>query len=77
MTEYRFSVIRDEEYDDEPERWRVQLPHQCDAWLITGSGYTGELHATAVASLETFIAEAQQAMVALCQKKEQGNDQDY
>ena len=77
MSEYRFSVIRDEAYDDEPERWRVQLPHQCDAWLITGSSYTGETHDKAVASLETFIAEAQQAMVSLRQKKEQGNDQDY
>lgn len=72
--EFHFSVIRDEENDDEPELWRVQLPHSCDAWLITGGSYRGEPHEKAIASLETFIAEAQQAMVALRQKKEQGSD---
>lgn len=74
MSEFHFAVIRDEAYDDEPERWRVELPHQCDSWEITGGGYGGEAHDKAVASLETFIAEAQQALVTLRQKKEQGND---
>ena len=73
MSEFRFMVIRDDAYDDEPERWRVELPHQCDNWSISG-GYAGQPHADAVASLETFITEAQEALTALRAKKEQGND---
>jgi hypothetical protein len=71
MPEFGFQVIRDEAYGDKPEGWRVELPHQCDAWTIAGGLYDGTTHEEAVASLEAFIAEAQQAMVALRQKKEQ------
>jgi hypothetical protein len=74
VSQFGFEVHRDDAYDDEPERWRVQLPHQCDAWSIAGDGYDGEPYDKAIASLETFIAEAQQAMVALRQKKEHGRD---
>lgn len=69
MSEFRFTVLCQKAYDDEPERWSVSLPHQCDLWEIT-RGLDGDTHPEAIASLETFIAEAQQAMVALRQKKE-------
>lgn len=73
MTEYRFKVVHQEAYDDEPERWRVTLPHQCDAWEIT-EGLDGDLHAKAIASLELFITEARAALTDLRAEKEHGLD---
>lgn len=72
-TIFGFAVVRDEPYDDVPELWTVKLPHQCDAWLIAADGYDGQPHKKAVASLETFIAEAQQALVSLRLKREHGH----
>jgi len=43
------------------EYWTVSLPHQCDEWEIVPYDF----HAPAVAALEKFIAEAQQALEAL------------
>lgn len=50
-------------YTYTPE-WRVYLPHQCDEWQITSS-YDGQPHTEAIAQMERFIAEAQQALAAL------------
>jgi hypothetical protein len=44
--------------------WRVALPHQCDDWEIT-SDYHGQPQPEAIAQMERFIAEAQQALTAL------------
>ena len=43
------------------EYWTVSLPHQCDEWEIVPYDF----HGPAVAALEKFIAEAQQALEAL------------
>jgi hypothetical protein len=51
--------------------WVVELPHQCSEWSITDaetSGYAWSLgipHAQAVAEMEAFIAEAQEALAVL------------
>lgn len=54
------------------DEWRVSLPHQCDAWVIssedTWDGY--EPHDVAVARLEAFIAEATEALEALRDRRE-------
>lgn len=56
---HRFTVRRT------AEGWSVSLPHQCDRWDIAGEEYEGVPHARAVAELEQFIAEAQDALVHL------------
>jgi hypothetical protein len=52
--------------------WRVSLPHQCDEWVISaGRAYAdGVSHTEAVAELERFIAEAQEALAALRKERE-------
>ena len=52
---------------EQDDQWMVHLPHQCDGWTITGpSYYDGNMpHAQAVAELERFIAEANDALLAL------------
>jgi hypothetical protein len=59
----------------DPPKWYVYLPHQCDEWTITGSysyDYAPE-QSEAVAELERFIAEAQQALAALREGREFGD----
>ncbi|QES45216.1 hypothetical protein DEJ49_33290 [Streptomyces venezuelae] len=56
-------------------KWEVCLPHECDEWRIT-AGHRGEEHAAAVAALEEFIAEAAQALAALKERREYGNEED-
>lgn len=56
--------------------WRVFLPHQCDDWDIAGGRWDGgESKVDAVASLEKFIAEAQEALEALKAQREYGGDE--
>jgi hypothetical protein len=57
----------------DPPHWQVHLPHQCDNWEIIGGDYSGASQAEAVAELERFIAEAQQALVALREGREFGD----
>lgn len=45
--------------------WSVSLPHQCDAWDVAGSEYEPMPGVEAVAELERFIVEAQEALIAL------------
>ncbi len=83
MSEFGFKVIQCHDFDMEtcrPKRdpngkWCVALPHQCDDWTITrGADYLGgEGHAEAVASLELFISEAQEALAALKARQEHGD----
>ena len=53
------------------DAWYVALPHQCDSWDIVPRdadpyrGSDGAPHEQAVADMELFIAEAQQALAAL------------
>ena len=55
-----------EQYVQDIDLWRVFLPHQCDTWDIAGeNSREGVPHAKAVANLETFIAEAQDALTRL------------
>ena len=56
----------DEEYVERTDLWIVSLPHQCDAWQITGEGWEeGVKHDRAVLELEQFVAEAQSALARL------------
>jgi hypothetical protein len=51
----------------DPPKWWVYLPHQCEEWTIAGS-YSYDyapVQEEAIAELERFIAEAQQALAAL------------
>ncbi len=57
-----------------PGGWTVALPHQCDAWDIHPGGYEPSPHADALAALDRFIAEAQQARQALAEQREFGDD---
>lgn len=52
-------------YAQDVTGWRVYLPHQCDAWDITGESFAGAPLVDAVADLERFIAEAQIALAQL------------
>jgi hypothetical protein len=53
------------------DQWKVELPHQCEAWTIAGvKYYDGVPHAEAVAELTRFIAEAQSALAALVERRE-------
>jgi hypothetical protein len=61
---YGFEVVQIAD-PEEPEGWCVTLPHQCDSWDITGSRYDPVPHASAVAELKDFIAEALAALVRL------------
>jgi hypothetical protein len=68
MTQFDF-VVRHYDASDRhgrSEGWVVYLPHQCDSWDIAGEdGWTTVPHEQAIAELERFIAEAQQALEAL------------
>lgn len=77
MAEFGFSVKRENRRFQAAARdgsWCVFLPHQCDAWDIAGetdgAHMDGVPHAEAVAALELFIAEAQQALEALKAERE-------
>lgn len=61
---FGFEVERDWELE-QSDRWRVTLPHQCDAWGIAGDSYSWVPHADAVALMEQFITEAKAALEAL------------
>lgn len=54
------------------DSWDVYLPHQCDAWQITEETNGGVDYAVAVAALEKFIDQAQQALYALLERRESG-----
>lgn len=49
----------------EGDGWMVYLPHQCDSWSIAGDHGDPVGLDEAVASLEAFIAEAQQVLEQL------------
>jgi hypothetical protein len=74
MSEFDFTVMRDENGG-----WCVFLPHQCDKWDIAGevdgSHADGVGHAEAVAALEKFIAEAQEALASLKSEQEMGGEE--
>lgn len=78
-TEFGFTARRPFVWDDEGnpvsatgDSWVVCLPHQCGAWEIAGEDYEPADHATAVAALERFIAEAEDALDALRERNEYG-----
>jgi hypothetical protein len=77
VPEYRFGFTveyLEAEDDDEQSGWQVSLPHQCGPWRIDhGSSYFDrEPQADALAALDAFIAEAQQAREALAAGKTYG-----
>ena len=80
MERFGFRAGRAREWNHEgtervpTDDWVVELPHQCDAWSIAGEDGEGVAHAEAVASLEAFIAEAQEALAALREQREFGDD---
>lgn len=83
MAEFDFSVRRENRRIQSATRddsWCVFLPHQCDKWdiagVVDGSHMDGVPHAEAVAALERFIAEAQQALEALKAEREFGEPSD-
>lgn len=79
---YGFKVKREMVWDEETYthtdvptgRWRVELPHQCDAWVIVGgNGYGDGLeYDAAIDALRKFIAEARTALAALICQEEHG-----
>jgi hypothetical protein len=54
--------------------WRVELPQQHEEWSVTTKYDDDDVHATAVARLEQFIAEAGVALAALRERREHGVD---
>lgn len=76
MSSFGFAVRREPADIDGPDQWKVSLPEQHDAWTITGRDYYDSPlpHADAVAALERFIAEANEALTALRAEKEFPND---
>lgn len=58
--------------DDNTPGWQVTLPHQCERWRIDADSHyadpTNQDHA--LAALDAFIAEAQQARAALAAGRE-------
>jgi hypothetical protein len=70
MPKFGFKVKHEEASNNRHARWVVELPHQCDAWQITPDTYEEPVtHTQAVESLEQFIAEAQEALDALREKR--------
>jgi len=63
---FRFRAGILTEFDHDPDdgemkltaSYRVDLPHQCDAWKVVDTADRTE----AVARMETFVAEAQEAL---------------
>lgn len=49
----------------EGDGWIVDLPHQCDSWMITGFNYKPATQEDAIIQLTQFIAEAQEALERL------------
>ncbi len=76
MSDFGFCVRRTRDYEtNEPDGWSVELPHQCDSWVIVGTDYRGEPdHAAAVAEMERFLAEGARALEALRAEREFGED---
>lgn len=81
MIDFGFTVARVPEWrldekDKGLELWRVELPHQCDSWLITPSDdpdcYTGVDHATAVEQMRAFVAQAQEALACIERRETMG-----
>lgn len=68
----------DRAHEAAPSDWFVSLPHQCSDWMISPEDEydTGEVasHEAAVARLEAFIIEAQEALKALKDRREFGQD---
>lgn len=50
--------------------WYVCLPHQCDAWDIAGYKYDPVPKEKAIEDLQKFIAEAQEALLALQEERQ-------
>lgn len=77
-SEFGFTVEHQGPVEWDPEMktgWKVYLPHQCDQWRIDAfSAYEDPTsQADALARLDLFIAEAQQARAALA-RGEQHSD---
>lgn len=63
------------EYNEKPG-WSVYLPHQCDDWDIDPGWYgSPSTQEDALAALDAFIAEAQQAREALARGEQFGGEQ--
>jgi hypothetical protein len=59
--EFKFEVgPQDDNLTPGQPWWVVQLPHQCDEWVIAASKDRDEV----IARVERFIAEAQGALAA-------------
>lgn len=52
------------------DTWGVTLPHQCEAFKITGGYYSRAKHEDAVRDLQDFIAQAQVALASLMRHEE-------
>ena len=76
MTTFGFTVRHLPAEAGEPGGWKVTLPEQHDEWTITGPDYYAPpvSHPEAVAALERFITEANEALNALRAEKEFPND---
>lgn len=86
MSDFGFTVKKHMKYIPDPRGWKygrrewngnwdVYLPHSCDSWEIAGDEMgEGGTYGDAVSDLEAFIAEAQEALVALKEKREYGSD---
>lgn len=81
FTVRRFTETDDDDFNPVPLEtplWSVTLPHQCDTWDIAGEGALDRHvddavpHSEAVAELERFVAEAQEALTALREGREFG-----
>lgn len=61
---FRAGILTEYDYDpDDGEMklavsYRVDLPHQCDAWKVVDTAGRAE----AIERMETFVAEAQEAL---------------
>ncbi len=53
-----------EVYRSDYSGWVVCLPHQCDSWSITPE-YGHSTRQEAIAALERFMSEAQEALAVL------------
>lgn len=76
-SKFGFTVehINEDHEDWEAERtpgWKVCLPHRCGEWRIDDGffSYEGTDQQAALAELDQFIAEAQQARAALARGDE-------
>jgi len=63
-------------------KWQITLPHKCGQWGIVPNTHDpnyepGVMLDEAIAGLETFIAEANQALNALRDRQEYNPDHDY